>query len=78
MKSERTTYLNTTQTARILGVCPQTLRRYISTGLCDACGIHPVKRNRRWYFSAEDIDRFIELHNANLLHLNPTLPPMPR
>lgn len=58
MESQRITYLNAVETSRILGVSPQTLRKWHREGILADGGLHPIRRNRRWYYPESEVLTF--------------------
>lgn len=61
MKSEQTIYLSAKEVSLLLGVSPQTLRNWFREGKLTEWGIHPVKRNNRWYYSRSEIRKALNL-----------------
>lgn len=48
-------YLNARSVADLLGITPQTLRKWRREGKISESDVRSVKRNRRWYFRKSDI-----------------------
>lgn len=48
-------YVSARNVADLLGITPQTLRKWRREGKLSEKDIQAVKRNRRWYFKASDI-----------------------
>lgn len=48
-------FLNARNVADLLGITPQTLRKWQREGKLSERDVRAVKRNRRWYFRKEDI-----------------------
>ena len=48
-------FLSARNVADLLGITPQTLRKWLREGKISEKDIQAVKRNRRWYFKASDI-----------------------
>ena len=53
-------YLNARNVADILGITPQTLRKWRREGKISERDIRAVKRNKRWYFRKEDIAALLD------------------
>lgn len=53
-------YLNARNVAEILGITPQTLRKWRREGKLSEKDIQAVKRNRRWYFKASDLASLLD------------------
>lgn len=53
-------YLNARNVAELLGITPQTLRKWRREGKLSERDIRAVKRNRRWYFRKEDIAALLD------------------
>ncbi len=52
---EHNVYVSARNVADLLGITPQTLRKWQREGKLSEKDIRAVKRNRRWYFRASDI-----------------------
>lgn len=48
-------FLSARNVADLLGITPQTLRKWQREGKLSEKDIQAVKRNRRWYFRASDL-----------------------
>lgn len=57
---EHNVYLNARNVADLLGITPQTLRKWRREGKFSERDIRAVKRNRRWYFRKEDIQSILD------------------
>lgn len=57
---EPNVYLNARNVAELLGITPQTLRKWRREGKLSERDIRAVKRNRRWYFRKEDIQSILD------------------
>ena len=57
---ERNVYLNARNVADLLGITPQTLRKWQREGTLSKRDVRSVKRNRRWYFRKEDIQAILD------------------
>lgn len=57
---EPNVFLNARNVADLLGITPQTLRKWRREGKLSERDIHAVKRNRRWYFRKEDIQSILD------------------
>lgn len=53
-------YLNARSVSDLLGITPQTLRKWRREGKISDRDVHAVKRNRRWYFRKEDIASILD------------------
>ena len=52
---EHNVYLSARNVADLLGITPQTLRKWQREGKFSEKDIQAVKRNRRWYFRDSDL-----------------------
>ena len=57
---EPTVFLNARSVADLLGITPQTLRKWRREGKISERDVRSVKRNRRWYFRKEDIQAILD------------------
>ena len=57
---EPNVYLSARNVADLLGITPQTLRKWRREGRLSERDIRAVKRNRRWYFRKEDIAALLD------------------
>lgn len=57
---EPNVFLNARNVADLLGITPQTLRKWRREGKLSERDIRAVKRNRRWYFRKEDIQSILD------------------
>ena len=57
---EHNVYLNARNVADLLGITPQTLRKWQREGKLSERDIRAVKRNKRWYFRKEDIASLLD------------------
>lgn len=57
---EHDVFLNARSVAELLGITPQTLRKWRREGKISERDVRSVKRNRRWYFRAEDIAAILD------------------
>lgn len=57
---ERNVYLNARNVADLLGITPQTLNKWRREGKLSERDVRYAKRNRRWYFRAEDIAAILD------------------
>lgn len=48
-------FLSARNVADLLGITPQTLRKWLREGKLSEKDVQAVKRNRRWYFRASDL-----------------------
>lgn len=48
-------FLSARNVADLLGITPQTLRKWQREGKLSEKDVQAVKRNRRWYFRASDL-----------------------
>lgn len=57
---EHPVFLNARNVADLLGITPQTLRKWLREGKISERDVRYAKRNRRWYFRAEDIAAILD------------------
>ena len=57
---EPTVFLNARNVADLLGISTQTLRKWRREGKISDRDVRSVKRNRRWYFSKDDIAAILD------------------
>lgn len=57
---ERNVYLNARNVADLLGITPQTLRKWQREGKLSERDVRAVKRNKRWYFRTSDIASLLD------------------
>ena len=59
-EQEPTVYLSAKNVADLLGITPQTLRKWRREGKLSERDVRSVQRNRRWYFRKEDIAAILD------------------
>ena len=59
-EQEPTVYLSAKSVADLLGITPQTLRKWRREGKLSEHDVRSVQRNRRWYFRKEDIASILD------------------
>lgn len=57
---EPTVFLNARSVADLLGITPQTLRKWRREGKLAERDVRYAQRNRRWYFRKEDIQAILD------------------